>query len=566
MLGIKKIGQILVELHFISKDTLKDALAEQKKVKKLLGHILVGREAITEEQLARGLAQQAGMEFIDIEKMEISTDAVEKVTAETAEILNVMPICHSEGLLTVAVSDPSNPHIESELKFALPSILQLKLVAASPPGILEARKRFYGKGDENFFSKEASEDSLQQKQTTEISLEKLKADANAAPVIRLLNMILLDAVKARASDIHFEPYDKRFRVRYRVDGVLYEMSEPSPQLASAIISRIKVLSRLNIAERRLPQDGRIEITIENNPVDLRVSTLPTMYGEKVVMRVLDRSQVSLRLESLGFRPDELAAFRSLTAKPYGIILVTGPTGSGKTTTLYAAINEVNSEEDKIITIEDPVEYDIFGIVQVQINEDIGLTFASCLREILRQDPDTILVGEIRDLETASIAAEASLTGHIVFSTLHTSDAPSAYTRLLDLDLEPFLITATLEGVVAQRLVRKICAECKDEYEPTDKELAQLNLTRSEIGDRKFFYGRGCKACRNSGYKGRTGIFEILQSSERIHALVLGSASAAEIRKAAREEGMKTLREGGLSHIYDGITTVEEVVKETLASS
>lgn len=566
MLGIKKIGQILIELNFISKDTLKDALAEQKKVKKLLGHILVGLQAITEEQLTRGLAQQAGMEFVDIEKMEISTDAVEKVVAETAEILNIMPIRYNEGLLTVAVSDPSNPHIESELKFALSSILQLKLVAASPSGILEARKRFYGQKDEDFISKEAGGDSLQQKQTTEISLEKLKADANAAPVIRLLNMILLDAVKARASDIHFEPYDKRFRVRYRVDGVLYEMNEPPPQLASAITSRIKVLSRLNIAERRLPQDGRIEITIENNPVDLRVSTLPTMYGEKVVMRVLDRSQVSLRLETLGFRPDELAAFRSLTAKPYGIILVTGPTGSGKTTTLYAAINEVNSEEDKIITIEDPVEYDIFGIVQVQINEDIGLTFASCLREILRQDPDTILVGEIRDLETASIAAEASLTGHIVFSTLHTSDAPSAYTRLLDLDLEPFLITATLEGVVAQRLVRKICTECKDEYEPTDKELAQLNLTRSEIGDRKFFYGRGCKSCRNSGYKGRTGIFEILKSSERIHNLVLGSASAAEIRKAAREEGMKTLREGGLCHIYDGITTVEEVVKETLASS
>jgi len=378
-------------------------------------------------------------------------------------------------------------------------------------------------------------------------------------------MVLLQAVRDRGSDIHLEPFEHEFKVRYRVDGVLYEMMPPPIQLARAVISRVKVMSNLDIAETRLPQDGRIELNIGGNPVDLRVSTLPTMYGESVVMRVLDRSNVALNLEQIGLRSEELKLLRALLEKPNGIILVTGPTGSGKTTTLYSALNEMNTIDVKIITTEDPVEYDLEGIMQCQINEEIGVTFANCLRSILRQDPDKILVGEVRDLETAQIAVEASLTGHIVLSTLHTNDAPSAVTRLLDLGLEPFLITATLEAIVAQRLVRRICLNCRTPYEPTDEGLYELELTRSEIEGKQFFYGTGCKKCNGSGYKGRIAIFEIMVISDRVRDMIMNMASTAELRNVSKEEGMRMLRDSGLLHIYDGISTIEEVVKETVAS-
>jgi len=341
---------------------------------------------------------------------------------------------------------------------------------------------------------------------------------------------------------------------------------PPIQLARAVISRIKVMSSLDIAETRLPQDGRIELNIGGRPVDLRVSTLPTMYGESCVLRVLDRSSVNLDLEQLGLRADELRILRGVIQKPNGIILVTGPTGSGKTTTLYSCINETNTIDLKIITTEDPVEYDIPGVIQVPINEEIGVTFAACLRSILRQDPDKILVGEIRDLETSQIAVESSLTGHIVFSTVHTTDAPSAIVRLVDLGLEPFLITATLEAIVGQRLVRRICINCRQEYMPTDDELMELELTRSEVAGRHFYYGQGCKACNGTGYKGRIAIFEIMTISDRLRDMIMAQASAAELRRVAQEEGMRTLREAGLLHIFDGITTIEEVVKETVASA
>jgi type IV pilus assembly protein PilB len=340
---------------------------------------------------------------------------------------------------------------------------------------------------------------------------------------------------------------------------------PPIQLARAVISRVKVMSNLDIAETRLPQDGRIELNVGGNPIDLRVSTLPTMYGESVVLRVLDRSNVALNLEQIGLRPEELKIMRHLLEKPNGIILVTGPTGSGKTTTLYSALNEMNQIDVKIITTEDPVEYDLEGIMQCQINEEIGVTYANCLRSILRQDPDKVLVGEIRDLETAQIAAEASLTGHIVLSTLHTNDAPSAITRLLDLGLEPFLITATLEAIVAQRLVRRICMNCRTAYEPTDEECYELELTRSEIEGKQFYYGTGCKKCNGSGYKGRIAVFEIMIASDRVKDMIMNMASTAELRGAAKEEGMRMLRDSGLLHIYDAITTIEEVVKETVAS-
>jgi type IV pilus assembly protein PilB len=386
---------------------------------------------------------------------------------------------------------------------------------------------------------------------------------DAAPVRKLINMVFLLAIKDHASDIHFEPFEDEYKMRYRCDGVLYEMVPPPRHLATAIASRIKVMSNLDIAERRLPQDGRIELNVGGNPVDMRVSVLPTMFGESVVIRVLDRTVVSLDLNKVGMEPQMLAEFRGLIAKPNGIILVTGPTGAGKTTTLYSALNELNVITDKIVTTEDPVEYEIDGICQCHINHEIGLTFASALRSILRQDPDKILVGEIRDLETAQIAVQASLTGHIVFSTLHTNDAPSAVTRLRDMGLEPYLITATLEGVLAQRLVRRICEDCRTEFEPSAEMLMELNLRPDDVRGKKFFYGRGCDRCNNTGHKGRAGIFEVILMNDDIRDMISSGVSTDQLRMACRKAGMTTLRETGLRAIFSGQTTIEEVVRETV---
>jgi type IV pilus assembly protein PilB len=375
--------------------------------------------------------------------------------------------------------------------------------------------------------------------------------------------VLLQAIKDHASDVHFEPFEEEFKMRYRIDGVLYEMIPPPRHLAPAITSRIKVMSNMDIAEHRMPQDGRIELMVQGNPVDLRVSVLPTMFGESVVMRVLDRSNVRLDLDKIGMREDDLVTFRRLEHKPNGIIVVTGPTGSGKTTTLYAALNELNTLDVKILTAEDPVEYDIDGLIQCQINEDIGMTFARSLRSFLRQDPDIILVGEIRDLETAQIAVQASLTGHLVFSTLHTNDAPSSIARLLDLGLEPILVTATLEAICAQRLVRRICTHCKESYTPTEEQLMELQLTPEDVEGRVFYRGRGCPHCNQQGYRGRLALFEIMVLDDELKELIMQHGSTNVLRNEARKRGMRTLRQGGLLAIYDGITTIEEVVKETI---
>jgi len=395
-----------------------------------------------------------------------------------------------------------------------------------------------------------------------IDLDELKELSESNPVKKLLNLVLLQAIRDKSSDIHFEPFENEYKMRYRIDGVLYEMVPPPKYIAAALSSRIKVMADLDIAERRLPQDGRISLTVQGKPVDLRVSVLPTMFGESVVLRVLDRSQLQLDLEKLGLRQYELKLFRQLIDKPNGIIIVTGPTGCGKTTTLYSALTELNNIETKVITTEDPIEYDLDGVIQVQMRPGIGLTFARCLRSILRQDPDIILVGEIRDLETAEISAQASLTGHIVFTTLHTNDAPSSIARLLDLGVEPFLMTATLEGIVGQRLVRKICEHCKTPYEPTDLQLAEVGLTPEEIHEKKFYYGRGCSRCNNTGYRGRTGIFELMAFTDEIRELIMNQASTAVLRAAGQKGGMRLLRDNGLEAIYDGITTMDEVVKET----
>jgi type IV pilus assembly protein PilB len=399
--------------------------------------------------------------------------------------------------------------------------------------------------------------------STSIDLDELKELSESNPVKKLLNLVLLQAIRDKASDIHFEPFEDEYKMRYRIDGVLYEMVPPPKYIAAALSSRIKVMADLDIAERRMPQDGRISLTVRDNPIDLRVSVLPTMFGESVVLRVLDRSQASFDLNELGLQPQDQDLVRKLIRKPNGIIIVTGPTGCGKTTTLYSALDELNDIETKIITTEDPVEYDVDGLVQVQMKPDIGLTFARCLRSILRQDPDVILVGEIRDLETAEIAAQASLTGHVVFTTLHTNDAPSSVARLLDLGVEPFLITATIEGIVAQRLVRRICTRCKKQYDPTEAQLGMLGLLPEDVGDKVFYYGKGCSKCNGTGYRGRVGIFEIMVFNDEIRDLIMNQGSTGILREAAVRNGMRLLRENGLAAIYDGITTIDEIAKETM---
>jgi type IV pilus assembly protein PilB len=397
-----------------------------------------------------------------------------------------------------------------------------------------------------------------------IDLDAVMEAASDNQVIKLLNLVLMQAIKDRASDIHFEPFENEFKMRYRIDGVLYEMVPPPKQLGPAIISRIKVMGNLDIAERRLPQDGRIELMLGGNPVDLRIAVLPTIYGESCVMRVLDRSNVELSLERIGLRQDDYETFKRLINKPNGIVTVTGPTGSGKTTTLYAALASLNDIETKILTVEDPVEYDIDGLCQCQVNEEAGLTFGKALRSFLRQDPDVILVGEIRDIETASIAVQASLTGHLVLSTLHTNDAPSSIIRLVDLGLEPFLLTATVEGVVAQRLVRTICKKCKEPYTPKEEELMELNMTPDMVRGKPFFRGRGCENCNNSGYRGRMALFEIMTMDDEMRDLIMKQANTNALRVHARKRGMRSLRECGMLGIYEGQTTIDEVVRETIS--
>jgi type IV pilus assembly protein PilB len=417
----------------------------------------------------------------------------------------------------------------------------------------------------NIIDQLKSDDSLKdlKNRGESIDLDTLKDAADSNPVRKLVNLVLLQAIKDKASDIHFEPFESEFKMRYRIDGVLYEMMPPPAHIAAALSSRVKVMANLDIAERRMPQDGRIELNVNNQPIDLRVSVLPTMFGESVVMRVLDRGNVSLDLDKIGMREDELNTFRQLIRKPNGIVIVTGPTGSGKTTTLYSALRELNDISTKLITAEDPVEYDIDGIIQCQIKPEIELTFGRILRSMLRQDPDIILVGEIRDKETAEIAVQASLTGHLVFSTLHTNDAPSAIARMLDLGLEPFLVTATLEGVLGQRLVRKLCLNCKTEYTPSLEQLMELELRPEDVKGRVFYYGKGCDNCNNTGYRGRQGLYEIMLLDDDMKDQIVQHASTQVLRQESKKRGMRTLRQSGLMSIYDGITTIEEVVRETI---
>ena len=566
----RTLGRILVKMGILTREKVHECLSVQKKKGGgiLLGQVMLELGLIDEKQLRKALAAQRGMEYVDLAGAELRQEVISQIPAQMANAYRVVPLQYdkSQNSMVVAIDSPDNFKATDDLSTLMGFKVNAKV--ASPADLDEVLKKYYSKEEESIndlIGELEHDDFLAEFQGRDqsIDLDELKELAESNPVKKLLNLVLLQAIKDKASDIHFEPFETEFKMRYRIDGVLYEMVPPPKHIAVALSSRIKVMANLDIAERRLPQDGRIPLTVQGNPVDLRVSVLPTMFGESVVLRVLDRSQLDLKLDNLGLDSNDLMITRQLIQKPNGIIIVTGPTGSGKTTTLYSALKELNTIDSKLITTEDPVEYDIDGIIQVQMKPDIGLTFARCLRHILRQDPDIILVGEIRDLETAEIAAQASLTGHIVFTTLHTNDAPSAIARLLDLGLEPFLITATLEGLIAQRLVRKICRNCKEPYEPTEEQLLELNLTPEVVRGKTFYYGRGCDRCNNTGYRGRMGIFEIMTFNDEMRELVMNHASTNILRNAGRKGGMRMLREKGLNAIYNGLTTIEEVVKETV---
>jgi type IV pilus assembly protein PilB len=564
--GARRLGQVFVDLGFLDEEQLWEVIEDAKTTGQQIGAAAVSRGLITDEQLLQALGEQHGLKVVNLQEVKPSAEAMALVNETMATVYKVLPLSVKDKVLTIAIGDPTNLPALDDLR----NLLSVNEVVATlaPAGVIgEAILKYYAGKEESIIDLineiEKDPDLGQRRQETSIDLENLIEIAEAAPVRKLINMVFLLAIKDKASDIHFEPFEDEYKMRYRCDGVLYEMVPPPRHLATAIASRIKVMSNLDIAERRLPQDGRIELNVGGNPVDMRVSILPTMFGESVVIRVLDRTVVSLDLNKIGMDPDLLSTFRGLIAKPNGIILVTGPTGAGKTTTLYSALNELNVITDKIITTEDPVEYDIDGIIQVPINHDIGLTFAMALRSILRQDPDKILVGEIRDLETAQIAVQSALTGHIVFSTLHTNDAPGTITRLRDMGLEPFLITATLEGVLAQRLVRKICEDCRTEFEPSPEMLMELNLRPEDVRGKKFYYGKGCDRCNNTGHRGRTGLYELLTMNDDIRDLISEGASTDELRVACRQQGMATLRESGMRAIYKGITTIDEVVRETI---
>jgi len=568
-MAIRRIGQILVDLGFITDDQLEMLLEEQdQRPGELLGKIAEDMGLVTEEQLCQALAEQMHMQVVNLADLELDEAVVTTISESMAQLYRVVPVMKEGNTLTLATCDPQNLSIQDELRNFLG--YEVRLVVAAERDVIRALDRYYAsEGDsiDGILSELEDDEDLkaaaEAARTGAVDLTSVEVLADSAPVRKLLNMVLLMAIKDHAADIHFEPFEDEFRIRINADGVLYEMVPPPRHLAFAITTRIKVMSALDIAERRLPQDGRIELTVGGHPVDLRVSVLPTMFGESVVMRILDRSVVALDLDKIGLPDDTRRQFREVINVPNGIILVTGPTGSGKTTTLYSALNELNKIADKIITTEDPVEYDLEGIIQIAIDSDIGVTFAACLRAILRQDPDKILVGEIRDLETAEISVQASLTGHTVFSTLHTNDAPTSITRMKDMGVPTFLLTATLEAILAQRLVRRICTQCREPFEPTEESLIELGMKREDLNGDTFFRGMGCDACNNTGYKGRTGLFELMIMDDRLREMIMANATADDLREAAREKGMISLRDAGISDMFKGITSVDEVIRETV---
>src|SRR5574344_293670 len=559
------ILQILVQNGYIDEAAANDLADLAKTEAKPLRQLVIDQGIVTEDDLLAAIAAYQDTEAIDLEDMTIDTDVTEAIPASTARMYNVFPIAADDSSVTLATFDIIDPRISDELLFTLSK--EVKFVMAREKAVTDRISQYYGDASDSVTDMikalgEGMSDDGTLTGANVNDIASMESAANSSAIIRFVNLVLYQGVVDHASDIHIEPFEKDFKIRYRVDGALYEMKAPDVSMAPAIISRVKILSNLNIAERRVPQDGRIALTVAGRPVDLRVSCLPTAHGESVVMRILDQSTTSLDLENVGVSEDIYEQITMDIEKPNGIFIVTGPTGSGKTTTLYSVLRRINTIDSKLLTVEEPVEYNVDGIVQVPVDAPAGNTFAKVLRAFLRQDPDVMMIGEIRDLETAEIAVQAALTGHFVFSTLHTNDAAGAVMRLVDMNVAPYLLASTLEGVLGQRLVRTCCKECKQAYEPDDDTLERIEMTRDQIGGRPFYFGKGCKTCNGTGYKGRKGVFEYLRMSNPLRELVNNRAPTLIIREKARELGMRTMREDGIRSILDGYTTVDEVLRYT----
>ena len=551
------LGQMLLKHHVITEKELKEALEYQKKKNIRIGSALLELGYIEEEELAGFLSQQLGIPSIVLKKTKIPDEMLKLLPPDYMKKHLVVPVEKRGSTLVVAMVDPTDQGVINEISFI--TGLRVEPVVAPEKSIREFLEERLG--GELEIEKLIPKEMLEEEEEIEFVEEKKEEEEEVeeAPIVKFVNYIIMDALKKRASDIHIEPYEDFLRIRFRIDGVLHEVMNPPLKIKNALVSRIKIMSNLNIAEKRLPQDGRFKLKIKDREVDFRVSTLPTIYGEKVVIRILDKEGLKWNLSELGFEEDQLNLFRKAIRMPYGMVLVTGPTGSGKTTTLYSAILELNKTDVNISTVEDPVEYNLPGINQVQVNESIGLTFASALRSFLRQDPDIIMVGEIRDLETAEISVKAALTGHLVFSTLHTNDAPSTVERLVDMGVEPFLVASSVNLVMAQRLVRVICENCKEEVKPDPALVEEVGIDPKEF---RFFKGKGCKECNNTGYRGRIGIYELMEITPEIREAIIKRESSSVIREIARKNGMRTLRESGLLKVKRGITTLEEVIRTT----
>jgi type IV pilus assembly protein PilB len=569
--GMARLGDRLVAERLITTEQLQRALAEQRGTREKLGSILVRMNFLTEDKLLSFLSRQYSVPSVTLSQLDLDPEVVKLVPAQLAERLHVLPIKRSGNVLTLAMADPTNVLALDDVAFF--TNLQIQPVVASEMAIRQAAERAYG--DES----SSVADMMSELEEAESDVEvvegqddvagktdvfELKESADEAPVVRLMNMILVDAIRRGASDIHLEPYEKMFRVRFRIDGVLHEIMGPPKRLEAALTSRVKIMASLDIAERRLPQDGRIKLRYHQREIDFRVSTLPTIFGEKTVLRILDKESLQLDLTKLGFDPWSLEQFTRAITSPHGMIMITGPTGSGKTTTLYSAINTINSPDINIMTAEDPVEYNLKGVNQLQVNDEIGRTFAAALRSFLRQDPDVILVGETRDLETAQIGIRAALTGHLVLTTIHTNDCPSTAARLLDMGIPPFLVSSALLLILAQRLARKVCGDCKESYEADEESLVPYGHVPEGLGRVPFYRGKGCQTCNFTGMKGRVAIYEVMPITPEVRDLILRNAPTAEIREVARTQGMRSLRQNGLQKVLDGITTVEEVLRVTLS--
>jgi type IV pilus assembly protein PilB len=567
-----RLGELLIKANLITQDQLKEALRVQKETSGKLGETLIKLGYVSEEDITECLSQQFGVPSINLQHFEIDSSVIKLISGDVARKYNILPVNKTGATITIAMADPTNVFAMDDIKFM--TGYNVEPVVASELGIKAAIDAYYGTTS-SLELKKVMED-LQQAETAdlevleeeeEMDVGALADSAEEAPVVKLCNLILTDAIKRGASDIHVEPYEKEYRVRFRIDGILYEIMNPPLKLKDAMTSRMKILAKLDIAEKRLPQDGRIKLKIKledkNKELDFRVSTLPTLFGEKIVLRLLDKDNLKLDMTKLGFEPESLARFEEAIFKPWGMVLVTGPTGSGKTNTLYSALSKVNSPEVNIMTAEDPVEFNLPGVNQVQMKEGIGLNFAATLRSFLRQDPNIILVGEIRDFETAEIAIKAALTGHLVLSTLHTNDAPSTINRLMNMGIEPFLVATATQLIAAQRLARRICSLCKEVVDIPAQALLNLGYKKDEIGSFTVYKGRGCDKCNNTGYKGRVALIEVMVIDDDIRDLILSGGTAIDIKRKAMENGMITLRRSGLFKIKEGVTTVDEVVRETV---